>query len=193
MAQKNIVVVGRVSDILAPSLTGHLNGLSLPRAGVAGLTSALLLSRDPNYSITVAAKHMPGDYDIEYASPWAGANYMPTSVGGTRAAEWDKNTWAPFEDLARHHPEAGVHFQSKTSPPGQAKCLQNRSTANVGRHQDLQSEEGRRHRVCILLRQLVLSQSVVGDGGSRCWCSPPHTCLWTDTYVSSSTNCLGAS
>jgi D-amino-acid oxidase len=20
---------------------------------------------------------MPGDYDIEYASPWAGANYMP--------------------------------------------------------------------------------------------------------------------
>jgi hypothetical protein len=25
----------------------------------------------------VLAKHMPGDYDIEYASPWAGANYMP--------------------------------------------------------------------------------------------------------------------
>lgn len=20
---------------------------------------------------------MPGDYDIEYASPWAGANYLP--------------------------------------------------------------------------------------------------------------------
>ena len=46
-------------------------------AGVAGLTSALLLSRNPSYKITVAAKHMPGDYDIEYASPWAGANYMP--------------------------------------------------------------------------------------------------------------------
>ena len=26
----------------------------------------------------MAAKHMPGDYDIEYASPWAGANYMPS-------------------------------------------------------------------------------------------------------------------
>lgn len=47
-------------------------------AGVAGLTSALLLSKNSNYRITVAAKHMPGDYDIEYASPWAGANYLPS-------------------------------------------------------------------------------------------------------------------
>src|SRR5271156_818234 len=55
----------------------HGAGLSGSRAGVAGLTTALLLSRKPNYIITVAAKHMPGDYDIEYASPWAGANYLP--------------------------------------------------------------------------------------------------------------------
>ncbi|KAE9972626.1 hypothetical protein BLS_001904 [Venturia inaequalis] len=54
---------------------------------------------------------MPGDYDIEYASPWAGANYMPVSVRGTAASEWDRNTWAPLEDLAANHPEAGVHFQ----------------------------------------------------------------------------------
>ena len=45
---------------------------------MAGLTTALLLSRNANYSITVAAKHMPGDYDIEYASPWAGADYLPS-------------------------------------------------------------------------------------------------------------------
>lgn len=51
------------------------------RAGVAGLTTALLLSKNPSYKITVAAKHMPGDYDsIEYASPWAGANYMPSVI-----------------------------------------------------------------------------------------------------------------
>jgi D-amino-acid oxidase len=50
--------------------------LNSARAGVAGLTTALLLSKDKSYKITVAAKHMPGDYDIEYASPWAGANYM---------------------------------------------------------------------------------------------------------------------
>lgn len=46
-------------------------------AGVIGLTTALYLSRRPGYKITVVAKFMPGDYDIEYASPWAGANYLP--------------------------------------------------------------------------------------------------------------------
>ncbi|KAL8726598.1 MAG: hypothetical protein Q9166_006633 [cf. Caloplaca sp. 2 TL-2023] len=80
-------------------------------AGVAGLTTALLLTRESKYQITVAAKHMPGDYDIEYASPWAGANYWPISEAGTEAAEWDKETWPELEDLARHHPEAGIHFQ----------------------------------------------------------------------------------
>jgi hypothetical protein len=33
------------------------------------------------------------------------------SAKGTPAEKWDRNTWAPFEDLARNHPEAGVHFQ----------------------------------------------------------------------------------
>ncbi|KAE8147896.1 hypothetical protein BDV25DRAFT_131680 [Aspergillus avenaceus] len=54
---------------------------------------------------------MPGDYDIEYASPWAGANYMPMSTRGTEAAGWDKATWTVLEDLARNHPDAGIHFQ----------------------------------------------------------------------------------
>ncbi|KAH8698627.1 D-amino-acid oxidase [Talaromyces proteolyticus] len=90
MTQKNVVVIG---------------------AGVAGLTTAFLLSKRPGYKIVVAAKHMPGDYDIEYASPWAGANYMPVGVRGTQAAEWEKATWGPLENLARNHPDAGVHFQ----------------------------------------------------------------------------------
>ena len=55
----------------------YLNQRALCSAGVAGLTTAFLLSKIPGYRIVVAAKHMPGDYDIEYASPWAGANYMP--------------------------------------------------------------------------------------------------------------------
>ncbi|POR35343.1 D-amino-acid oxidase [Tolypocladium paradoxum] len=46
-------------------------------AGVIGLTSALLLSKSKANTITVVAKHMPGDYDIEYASPFAGANMLP--------------------------------------------------------------------------------------------------------------------
>lgn len=75
MGDKNIVVIGYVEhsscqECLVSLLTSY-------SAGVAGLTTALLLSRIPGYKIVVIAKHMPGDYDIEYASPWAGANYMP--------------------------------------------------------------------------------------------------------------------
>ncbi len=84
-------------------------------AGVSGLTTALLLSRThTQHRILVCAKHMPGDYDIEYCSPWAGANYMPVSPKGSRAAQWDRDTWAPLEKLARDCPEAGVHFQDCT-------------------------------------------------------------------------------
>lgn len=66
------------------------------RAGVIGLTTALVLSRENNYNeeegggegirskkgyeITVAAKYMPGDYDVEYVSPWAGAHYLPLVI-----------------------------------------------------------------------------------------------------------------
>jgi D-amino-acid oxidase len=35
-------------------------------AGVSGLTTALELSKDGHYSITIVAKFMPGDLDIEY-------------------------------------------------------------------------------------------------------------------------------
>lgn len=37
----------------------------------------MLLARDPKNRVTVVARHMPGDYDIEYTSPWAGANVLP--------------------------------------------------------------------------------------------------------------------
>ncbi|CAM1507790.1 Fc.00g046380.m01.CDS01 [Cosmosporella sp. VM-42] len=90
MAQKKVVVVG---------------------AGVAGLTTAYLLSKDSSCSITVVAKHMPGDYDIEYASPWAGANYMPVSVSGTPSEQWDRDTWPALNDLAKNVPEAGIRYQ----------------------------------------------------------------------------------
>ncbi|MCJ1287155.1 hypothetical protein MMC26_006503 [Xylographa opegraphella] len=95
MAESHIVVVG---------------------AGVSGLTTALLLSKNPAYRVTVVAKYMPGDYDIEYASPWAGANYLPVSAAGTPAAEHDRNTWPELARLASECPEAGVHFQGRSSP-----------------------------------------------------------------------------
>lgn len=81
---------------------------------------------------------MPGDYDIEYASPWAGANYMPVSVKGTQASEWDRNTWGPLEDLARNHPEAGVHFQRMD------RYLLTIALLRLVRDRDIQPEKGRR-------------------------------------------------
>ncbi|KAK8219286.1 D-amino acid oxidase [Zalaria obscura] len=80
-------------------------------AGVSALTTALLLSKNSNYSITVVSKHMPGDYDIEYASPWAGANYLPVAKEGTAPETYERNTWPDLANLAENLPEAGVHFQ----------------------------------------------------------------------------------
>jgi hypothetical protein len=70
----NIVVVGCVHACVT-----LIERLTDPRdsAGVSGLTTALLLSKKPEFNVTIVAKHMPGDYDIEYTSPWAGANYLP--------------------------------------------------------------------------------------------------------------------
>lgn len=54
-----------------------LTAMLIYRAGVVGLTSALLLAKGKDNIVTVTAKHMPGDYDIQYTSPWAGANFLP--------------------------------------------------------------------------------------------------------------------
>ncbi|KAK7958406.1 D-amino-acid oxidase-like protein [Apiospora saccharicola] len=76
-------------------------------AGVSGLTSAYLLSKDGSNTITVVAKHMPGDYDIEYASPWAGANVLPMATEAS--SRWERQTWPELKRLAEEVPEAGIH------------------------------------------------------------------------------------
>jgi D-amino-acid oxidase len=53
-----------------------MHRLTNDSAGVSGLTCALQLAKKGN-AVTVVAKHMPGDYDVEYTSPWAGANVLP--------------------------------------------------------------------------------------------------------------------
>ncbi|KAF5675806.1 d-amino-acid oxidase [Fusarium heterosporum] len=81
-------------------------------AGVAGLTSALVLAREyPAIPITIVAKHMPGDYDPEYASPVAGADFMP--MASKENSRWERETWPELKRLAQHFPEAGIHFQSQ--------------------------------------------------------------------------------
>ncbi|KND88296.1 D-amino-acid oxidase [Tolypocladium ophioglossoides CBS 100239] len=78
-------------------------------AGVSGLTSALLLSKKKGYKITVVGKHMPGDYDSEYASPFAGANIIP--MANEAGKRWESETWRELKRLVEEVPEAGIHFQ----------------------------------------------------------------------------------
>lgn len=40
-------------------------------AGVIGLTTALLLQRK-GYQVTIVAKYVPGDMNVEYTSPYSG-------------------------------------------------------------------------------------------------------------------------
>ncbi|KAJ5690396.1 hypothetical protein N7462_004788 [Penicillium macrosclerotiorum] len=89
------------------------NNIVVLGAGVSGLTTAYLLSQDPNNNVTVLAKHMPGDYDIEYASPWAGANYMPVGSEGSNHQAWERATWPALEEITLKYPEAGIQFLGK--------------------------------------------------------------------------------
>jgi D-amino-acid oxidase len=61
--------------------------------------------------VTVVSKHMPGDYDIEYASPWAGANYWPVGKPGSNLQRFERTTWPELARICREVPEAGIHFQ----------------------------------------------------------------------------------
>ncbi|KAH7150458.1 FAD dependent oxidoreductase [Dactylonectria estremocensis] len=85
------------------------NTIVVVGAGVSGLTSALLLSRNKANTVTIVSKHMPGDYDIEYASPFAGANIVPMATKENK--RWESRTWAVLKKLTEEVPEAGIHFQ----------------------------------------------------------------------------------
>ncbi|KAK3390725.1 D-amino acid oxidase-like protein [Podospora didyma] len=78
-------------------------------AGVSGLTCALELAKKGNV-VTVVAKHMPGDYDVEYTSPFAGANVLPMALDAD--SRWERRTWPELKRLAANVPEAGIHFQT---------------------------------------------------------------------------------
>lgn len=70
----------------------------------------------------VIAKHMRGDYDIEYTSPGAGANYfLPILVSSSSKStetmsllqnRREKKTSCELVRLSREVPKATVDFQS---------------------------------------------------------------------------------
>ncbi|KAJ5676568.1 uncharacterized protein N7477_002201 [Penicillium maclennaniae] len=91
--------------------SGQPRAITVIGAGVIGLTTALLLSKDAKNKVLVIAEFMPGDYDIGYASPWAGANFFPMAEKGTLQAQLEHSTWKVLKHLATSVPEACVHFQ----------------------------------------------------------------------------------
>ena len=88
------------------------NNIIVLGAGVLGLTTAAeLSSRYPNTKIIVVAKHLPGDRDKLYASPWAGANWEPVSRDNGPAEDRDAITYRKLVELVQHGKghEAGIY------------------------------------------------------------------------------------
>ena len=63
------------------------------------------------------------------------------SIKGTPAAEWDRNTWPVLDELARNHPEAGIHFQSKATSTAEDERVLLMLTDEPPRNENIQSQE----------------------------------------------------
>ena len=69
-------------------------------AGVIGLTTALTLHTVyPASTITIVAKHFPGDRSIEYTSPWAGANWCSMASDNGPLEHYDRVTFQKFAEM----------------------------------------------------------------------------------------------
>ncbi|KAJ5825201.1 FAD dependent oxidoreductase superfamily [Penicillium riverlandense] len=81
-------------------------------AGVLGLSSAIQLARQ-GHAVTVIARELPGDFDIEYASPWAGAHFRPTPANNASERfeqELMHETYEELKAMAESHPDSSVRF-----------------------------------------------------------------------------------
>lgn len=69
-------------------------------AGVIGLSTALTLRETyPSSTITLVAKHFPGDRSIEYTSPWAGANWSSMASDNGPLEHYDRVTFERFAKM----------------------------------------------------------------------------------------------
>jgi hypothetical protein len=89
-------------------------------AGVIGLTTSLALSHAyPSAKITVVAKHFPGDRSIEYASPWAGANWSSMAHDNGPLEKYDEVTFHRFGELI----DGKRVFGCQTLKAGETQCV----------------------------------------------------------------------
>lgn len=78
-------------------------------AGVSGLTTAVELKRhNPKYDITIISKHLPGDLNPEFTSPYAGANWSPFGGDNKQLDDYEKTSYFRLMDLAHNEPRAGI-------------------------------------------------------------------------------------
>ncbi|KAK1473843.1 FAD dependent oxidoreductase [Colletotrichum tamarilloi] len=61
-------------------------------AGVIGLTTALTIRAEfPSVKITILAEYFPGDYNIDYCSPWAGGNWCSSANDNGLLESFDRD------------------------------------------------------------------------------------------------------
>ncbi|CAG8948564.1 unnamed protein product [Penicillium salamii] len=81
--------------------------ITIVGSGIIGLAIATQLSR--RHKITVIARDIPGDDpSVEWASPWAGANFVPGYCSDPRDRMMQRYTFAELWRLAIRHPESSV-------------------------------------------------------------------------------------
>lgn len=87
-----------------------MSSITVLGAGVCGLTTALLLKqRFPLSHISIVAQFLPGDLDITYTSPFAGANWHTFSEDDDIVLqEYDKPGYWKFLNLAENEPKSGI-------------------------------------------------------------------------------------
>ncbi|KAF5598379.1 d-amino-acid oxidase [Fusarium pseudocircinatum] len=81
--------------------------ITIVGAGVVGLAIAAQLSR--MHDITIIAKNLPGDKPtLEWASPWAGANFVAGYCTSPRDRKMQRDTFIELWSLASRYPESSV-------------------------------------------------------------------------------------
>lgn len=86
-------------------------------AGVSGLTTALELKKSNlEYDVTIVAQHLPGDYDVNYVSPYAGANWYSFADSEDKILQdFDKPSYKVFMELAQNEPRSGIWVKTSYS------------------------------------------------------------------------------
>ncbi|KAJ2993728.1 hypothetical protein NUW58_g70 [Xylaria curta] len=81
------------------------NQIVVVGAGIIGLSSALLLAQD-GFRVVVVARDLPGDRGLGWASPYAGADFLPPIELGQ--PDLARKSFAWFQKVAEADPNSGV-------------------------------------------------------------------------------------